>query len=340
MKRNRITLFAGRQTTRHYLECFKILEQSYGWQIHLITMYSEIADEARRYLQVDKVFLVNRFEIPFFHDGLTLREVVELARPDCWMIVGDVESPYKSHLRNTKLPCIWLHTTSDTSSSQNIPVQRKNLKEILPDITSHLSPNISTVHVPEPMIRYTDFLDLDTNQVLQWKTDYELVRYEENSIQKKYLVGVLGATAQEHIVEQLISSQDMVMYSIVGSKLSHIPLPEVTEENAPIVFELCDAIIITDPEDPQVIITLMRAMASGTIIIAPRTEFFINLLGKGALYYKQDSVTELQACLEILARSEQKRQEIRQAASIMFDKRFSYSAITRMWNTVIDSTLH
>jgi len=340
MKRNRIVLFAGKQTTRHHIHCIRILMDRFEWNVTFITVYPVIADLARDIIPVDRVYLVKSFSLPFLQEAPSLIDIIMNAHPDVCIVVGCGDGRFQSFLEQTNLPIVWIREIDfdDSETLYSLTVQ----KEIRPGIIPQVSQKQPIVYIPAPMVDYQDFLDLNTDLVLEWKHDCGLISHDtvQNTIHKKTLVAVLGTPEQDYSVKSLLTNQDILMYSIGNPESSDIEFPEVHEDNAPILYELCDALIVVEDTHHLVQLSLMRAMASGTVIITPRTETYTSALGRGSLYYEEYSLPEIQACLEILQRSEHKRQEVRSAASLMFEKRYSYSAITRLWHTVLEYTIH
>lgn len=340
MKRNRIVLFAGKQTTRHHIHCFRILTERFGWSITLITVYPDVADSARDILSVDKVYLVKSFVLPFLQENPALMDIIMSSHPDMCIVLGSGDNRFQSFLAQTQLPIIWIREVGYDPEEKLYSLRVK--KEIRPGIIPQVSQKQSIVYVPAPMVDYQDFLDLNTDLVLEWKNDCGLISHDttQNTIHKKMVVAVLGTSEQEYAIQSLLENQDILMYSIAHPDSSDIAFPELHEDNAPILYELCDALIVVEDTHHLVQLSLMRAMASGTVIITPRTELYTSALGRGSLYYEEYSLPEIQACLEILHRSEHKRQEVRSAASLMFEKRYSYSAISRLWHTVLEYSTH
>ncbi len=340
MKRNRIILFAGKQTNRHHIHCFRILIERFGWNIHLVTIYPDIADMTRNILSIDTVYLVKSFAIPFFEETPSLMDILTHIRPDMCVILGSLDNRFQSYLKTTNLPIIWIREIGFNPSERLFGIEVK--KQIQPSILPQVSQKQSTVCVPAPMVHYQDFLDLDIDKVLEYKRDCGLISHNmtHNAIQKKTLVAVLGTTDQENALRPLFENQDTLMYSILNPKLSDVDLPAINEENAPIIYELCDALVVIEDINDLGILSQMRSMASGTVMITPRTEKYLSFLGRGSLYYEEYSLPEIQACLEILNKSSQKRQEVREVASLLFEKRYGYSAVSGLWNTVLEYVAH
>lgn len=97
--------------------------------------------------------------------------------------------------------------------------------------------------------------------------------------------------------------------------------------------------VFLDPLDFDTFGSMICDMSEGKIIIAPRQEAYVNCLGKGGLFYQPYSLSELQACFEILQKSSAKGQHLRQVLAEMYHKQYSYQAIAERWHRIFRNQL-
>lgn len=79
---------------------------------------------------------------------------------------------------------------------------------------------------------------------------------------------------------------------------------------------------------------MIEDMARGNIVIAPRLQTYLDCLGKGGLFYQQYSLSELQACCEIVQRSAAKREQLRYVLAEMYHKQYAHHAIAERWHRI------
>ncbi len=336
MTQKRLLLIAGPDTTYHHLHVARALDHA-GWSVHLMAVDSGIARAARKILDVDKVHLEKRFVVPFLSSDESLEEKIYAIAPQVVMSLGTPSTRIIMALRSTRLPLI--HIKVGAGSPKDRLFQEIVTKTIEPSVVTRVGLHQKVMYIAEPRVHYQTFLDFDTSEVLEAKQEVGIITYTNGVISKKHVVGVVASSTKTDRIRTMIKGLGVMFVDLLRLDRSDFDLPALSEQTAPVVYELLDGIVIASESSSDTVQMALWAMASGTVLVVPRTEDWVKFLGKGALYYRQGSLRELQACVEIITKSEHKRQEIREAASHMFEKRYSYSAIARAWDSVLEQVV-
>lgn len=306
---------------RHWFELLQQLKQYLKSDIKLIIWDNDLADIARTIVDIDSVHLMSR-SIFRFNDYKSVNSLLQKYSIEKCIEIGNIPQFISWKLRQ----------------NDNINVFRiaKNIKDldniseygltIFPSDTAKVNYQKKIAYTPFPQVNYKNFLDLDTQKVLDIKQRIGLVSYNNQVIQKSFVCGHIGALSNDFI--RYLEYNECEWYDI-GSQQGSFALESDWSEDLPILYELLDCLIVSGNIDQNIKYQLLNAMASGTIIIAPRNENYQELLGRGALYYNPALSSELSACIEVIQKNESKKLAVRELASEQFQRKYSYQAIAQ-----------
>jgi hypothetical protein len=311
-----------REQAIHWFELFQQIKQNLRSNIQFVMWNLELADIARSIVDIDTVHLLSR-SIFKLNDYQSMRELIQNYTIDTCIEIGDIPQFITWNLRQN--PTIQRVRVYNSLLEKEIAGYAMN---IYPEYTARVNFQKRISYSPFPRINYQHFLDLDTQLVLDIKQNTGLIQYEDQVIRKSFVCGHVGSMSSELI--SYLEYNNCEWYDVQNQKGSFV-LPQLLREELPIVYELLDCLIVSGPIDETISYHILHALASGTIVIAPREEIYQTLLGRGALYYNQASSSELTACIDVLQRSESKKREVRDYASAQFQRKYSYQAIAQFW---------
>jgi glycosyltransferase involved in cell wall biosynthesis len=311
-----------REQAIHWFQLFHQIKQNLRSTIQFVMWDSELADIARSIVDVDTVHLLSR-SIFKLNDYKSMRELIQNYTIDICVEIGNTPQFITWNLKQN--PTIKRVRVYNSLLEKTIAGYAMN---IYPDYTARVNTQKKIAYSPFPRINYQNFLDLDTQVVLDIKQNTGLIQYENQVIQKAFVCGYVGSMNNE--LTSYLEYNNCEWYDIQYQKGSFV-LPQGIQNELPIIYELLDCLIVSGPIDATISYHILNALASGTIVIAPREEIYQILLGRGALYYKQSSSSELTACIDVLQRSESKKREVRDYASAQFQRKYSYQAIAQFW---------
>lgn len=305
----------------HWFELFKQVKKYLKSNIQFIVWDESISTIARSIVDIDSVHLMSKslFKLSDYKSINSLLQKYEIE--NC-IEVGNIPNFVSWRLiQNDSIKVIKVSYNLDNNNS-------KYSLTVLPDNTARVNYNQAIAYTPFPQINYRNFLDLDTQAVLDIKQNLGLLSYNEQVIHKSFVCGHIGLLSSELIV--YLEYNNCEWYDINDQKGSFV-LPRNFRDNLPIVYELLDCVIVSGPIDANIRYHILNAMASGTIVIAPREEEYQVLLGRGALYYNPSLSSELTACIEVIQKNDNKKITVRDLASDQFQRKYSYQAIAQFW---------
>ncbi|NBP57375.1 glycosyltransferase family 1 protein [bacterium] len=311
-----------REQARHWFELFQQLKQYLKSEIHFIMWDSNLADIARNIVDIDKVHLMSK-SLFNFNDYKSINLLIKQYIIERCILIGKMPQFITWKLKqNTTLSLI--RVLDDFESVDKLDYSFI----IYPNHTAKVNYQQKIAYTPFPLINYRDFLDLDTQAVLDIKQNISLISYDNHIINKSFVCGHIGVIS-DHFIKYL-EYHNCEWYDI-STKQGSFVLSENLSNNLPIVYELLDCLIVSGELDNTINYQILNAIASGTIVIAPREDQYQELLGKGAIYYNPSSSSELAACIDIIQKNENKKFAIREQASEQFQRKYSYQAIAQFW---------
>jgi glycosyltransferase involved in cell wall biosynthesis len=311
-----------REQAIHWFELFHQIKQNLRSTIQFVIWDSDLADIARSIVDVDTVHLLSR-SLFKLNDYQSMRELIQNYTIDTCIEIGNIPQFITWNLRQN--PTIQQVRVYNSLLEKTIAGYAMN---IYPEYTARVNFQKRIAYSPFPLINYQHFLDLDTQLVLDIKQNTGLVQYENQVIQKAFVCGHVGSMSSDLIA--YLEYNNCEWYDVQNQKGSFV-FPQGIQNELPIIYELLDCLIVSGPIDEIISYHILNALASGTIVIAPREEIYQTLLGRGALYYNQSSTSQLNACIDVLQRNESKKREIRDYASAQFQRKYSYQAIAQFW---------
>jgi glycosyltransferase involved in cell wall biosynthesis len=321
-----VLIDCDREKAIHWFELFLQIQHYLKSEIHFIIWNEDLADIARSIVDIDKVHLMSR-SLFKLNDYKSINLLVQQYKIEKCIEIGEMPKFISWKLKqNSILNLIKVseHFTQLDNSDYSLV--------IYPNYTAKVNHNKKIAYTPFPQINYKNFLDLDTQVVLDIKQNIGLISYENQMIQKSFVCGHAGDLANEFI--KYLEYNNSEWYDVITKQGSFI-LPNNVSKNLPIVYELLDCIVVSGELDDTIQSQILNAMASGTIVIAPRNDIYQELLGRGALYYSPNSSSELAACIDIIQKNETKRMTIRELASEQFQRKYSYQAIAQFWSHLL-----
>jgi glycosyltransferase involved in cell wall biosynthesis len=306
----------------HWFELFRQIKTYIKSEIYFIVWNYDLSDIARSIVDIDKVYLMSR-SVFKLNDYKLINNLIQEHKIEQFVEIGDIPQFVSWKLKKNSIFKI-IKVLDKFKILDNIDYSLI----IYQNYTAKINYQKKIAYIPYPQINYKDFLDLDTQLVLDIKRNLGLVSYDNQIISKSFVCGHLGDLTSEFI--RYLEYAQCEWYDIIPNKGSFI-LPEDLSNNLPIVYELLDCIVVSAELDDTIQYNLLNAMASGTIIIVPRYEHYQALLGRGALYYSPNSSSELSACIDIIQKNENKKNIIRNLASEQFQRKYSYQAIAQFW---------
>jgi len=328
MNSKRAIIILGKNVGNHKLKVFNFMIDYYKWEFFVILWGNHIVESSVlvKYFDFDKILNLQYKLFPFFNNRDLVRSYLEKSNPKLLIFVGDFDNMELKDIPENKIPKILIGNITNS----NLIFSKVIKDSLISKIT-----NNQVDYVPKPRINYQDFLDFDTNQSLKIKQDNNLVLYENGIISKQKVIAFATYSDNPLLLKNLITNEGHKYVNINNIKDSEIIIPEIDEDNAPIVFEVIDMLVINQNIDEGLIQKMLWCIASGTILVLPRTEEFINFIGNGALYYRENSTSELKACLQVLDNNIKKIKEIRDNAMIILQKKFSYKSIANSWESIL-----
>lgn len=310
----------------HWVEFIRQVKIYLKAEIHFIIWKSDLADIARARLDVDKVHLMSR-SLFKLNDYKLLNNLIQKYHIEKCIEIGAIPKFISWKLKqNSLLKIIKVLEQLDSGAQIN------NSFVISPNYIAKVNYNKSIAYSPLPFINYKDFLDLDTQLVLEIKQNIGLISYDDQIINKSFVCGHVGSMTNEFI--RYLEYNQCEWYDVLSKKGSFI-LPEELSKELPIVYELLDCLVISGELNDDIQYQAINAIASGTIVIAPRDYKYQELLGRGALYYSPNSSSELSACIDVIQKNDNKRISIRELASDLFQRKYSYQAIAQFWAHIL-----
>lgn len=310
------------QQAIHWFELFQQVKQYLKANIYFVMWNSELADIARSHVDVDTVHLLSR-SLFKLNDYQSMRALIQEYKIDICIEIGDIPQFIVWNLKkNPTIQKVKVYSSLYDKDSGGYTMN------IYPDHTARVNYQQKRAYIPVPQINYKHFLDLDTQKVLDIKQAAELISYQDHVIHKSFVCGYLGDIMPE--LGNYLEYSDAEWYDILSQKGS-FTIPPSVRNDLPTIYELLDCMVVGGEVDDTIMYHMLHAMASGTIVIAPRNEIYQSILGKGALYYTENSSSELNACIDILQRSDVKKREIRNYSSAQFQRKYSYQSIAQFW---------
>ncbi|MEY3471165.1 MAG: hypothetical protein RLZZ223_515 [Candidatus Parcubacteria bacterium] len=315
----------NQEQSEHWFELFKQIKYYLKSNIQFILWDSNLADIARSIVDVDTVHLMSR-SIFKLNDYKLINQILQQYDIDKCIEIGSVPNLVSWRLKQVEgIQMIKVLDKLDTDyTSYSLAICSDN--------TPRVSYQQGIAYTPFPQINYKHFLDLDTVAVLEIKQDLGLLSYNNQIIHKSFVCGHIGLLSNELI--NYLEYNNCEWYDVCAQKGSFV-LPTKFRYNLPIVYELLDCVIVSGPIDELVNYHILNAIASGTIVIAPRDDEYQALLGRGALYYSPTSSSELNACIEVIQKNDHKKTSIRELASEQFQRKYSYQAIAQFWSHLL-----
>jgi hypothetical protein len=305
----------------HWFELFQQLKQYLKCDIQFMIWDNDLANIARSTVDIDSVHLLSR-SILKFNDYKAVNLLIQKYSIEKCIEIGNIPRFISWKLKQNESINIYriLDNLQNTDSISEYDLT------IYPSNTSKINYQQKIASIPFPRVNYKNFLDLDTQKVLDIKQNLSLISYENQVIQKSFVCGHIGLLSNEFI--KYLEYNECEWYDITTKQGSFV-LSDDLLDNLAVVYELLDCLIVSGEIDDNMQYQLLNAMASGTIIIAPRNEQYQELLGKGALYYNPNLSSELNACIEVIQKNESKKLAIRAFASEQFQRKYSYQAIAQ-----------
>lgn len=311
----------------HWFELFNYIKKNLKIDIHFILWNNQLADIARSIVDIDTVHLITRslFKLNGYKEINLLLQKYDISK--CIEI---------GHIPNF---VDWKLKKNNNCNIIKVVIDVKKIEALEYSLviysyhTAKVNYQKKIAYTPFPQINYKDFLDLDTQMVLDLKQNLGLISYENQTINKSFLCGHIGILSEEFI--KYLEYNNCEWYDI-STKQGSFVLKEDLSNNLPIVYELLDCLIVSGDIDQSVIhYHILNAIASGTIVVAPREDQYQELLGRGALYYSPNSSSELAACIDVIQKNENKKFVIRDQASEQFQRKYSYQAIAQFWSHLL-----
>lgn len=320
-----VLIDCDKEKALHWFELFQQIKNYMHSTIQFVMWDSELADIARSVVDIDTVHLLSK-SIFRLNDYKSMRELLQNYAIDTCVEIGTIPQFIKWNLQQNAT----IHKVQVVSANQKD--SGGYILRIYPDHTAKVNYQQKVAYSPFPQINYKHFLDLDTQAVLDIKQNIGLIQYKDHIIHKLFVCGHVGFLSGELI--NYLGYNNCEWYDVIEQRGSFV-LNTMIRNDLPIVYELLDCLIVSGPLDDTVNYHILNALASGTIIIAPREDVYQTILGRGALYYNQLSSSELTACIDILQRNESKKREIREYASAQFQRKYSYQAIAQFWGQLL-----
>jgi glycosyltransferase involved in cell wall biosynthesis len=327
-KVNRIAVFIDceKEQAKHWLELFQELKQYLKSEIQFIIWDSNLADIARNIVDIDTVHLMSK-SLFNFNDYKSINLLIKQYIIERCVLIGKMPQFITWKLKqNTTLSLVRVLDNFDNTDKLDYSFV------IYPNHTAKVNYQQKIAYTPFPLINYRDFLDLDTQVVLDIKQNIALISYDNHIINKSFVCGHIGNISNNFI--KYLEYNNCEWYDISNKQGSFV-LSEDLSNNLPIVYELLDCLIVSGELDNVINYQILNAIASGTIVIAPRDENYQAILGRGALYYSPNSISELAACIDIIQKNEVKKFAIRENASEQFQRKYSYQAIAQFWSYLL-----
>lgn len=320
-----ILIDCDREQAVHWFELFNQIKKYLKSNIQFIVWDESLSNIARSIVDIDIVHLMSR-SIFKLNDYSSINSLLQKYEIDKCIEIGNIPSLISWRLiQNNSIKIIKVADNLEEDYD-------KYSFTVLPDNTARVNYQKSLAYTPFPQINYKNFLDLDTQAVLDIKQNLGLLSYNEQIIHKSFVCGHIGTLSAELI--NYLDYNNCEWYDIYAQKGSFV-LPIDFRKNLPVVYELLDCVIVSGSIDSNISFNILNAMASGTIVIAPREEEYQILLGKGALYYNPSLSSELTACIEVIQKNENKKISVRDTASEQFQRKYSYQAIAQFWSHLL-----
>lgn len=317
-----VLIDCDKERATHWFELFIQIRNYLKSEIHFIVWDKDLADIARSIVDIDKVYLMAR---SFFklNDYKLINLLIQEYKIEKCIEIGEIPKFISWKLKQNSILNL-------VKISDNLTQQEKNDYSLIiySSHTAKVNHNKKIAYTPFPQINYKNFLDLDSQIVLDIKQSIGLISYDNQIIKKSFVCGYVGKLSNDLI--RYLEYNQCEWYNILSKEGSFI-LPEDLSNNLPIVYELLDCLVVSDKLNFIIQYQILNAMASGTIVIVPRDDNYQELLGRGALYYSPNSSSELAACIDIIQKNENKRNTIRELASEQFQRKYSYQAIAQFW---------
>jgi glycosyltransferase involved in cell wall biosynthesis len=321
-----VLIDGNREQVTHWFELFQQIKHYLKSDIHFIMWDSNLADIARNIVDVDKVHLMSK-SLFNFNDYKSINHLIKQYVIERFILIGKMPQFITWKLKNnTTLSLVRVLDNFDNTDTLDYSFV------IYPNHTAKVNYQQKIAYTPFPLINYRDFLDLDTQVVLDIKQNIGLISYDNHIINKSFVCGHIG-NMSNHFIKYL-EYNNCEWYDISTRQGSFV-LSEDLSNNLPIVYELLDCLIVSGDIDDAINYQILNAIASGTIVIAPRDENYQAILGRGALYYSPNSSSELAACIDIIQKNETKKLTIREQASEQFQRKYSYQAIAQFWTHLL-----
>lgn len=321
-----VLIDVNRDQANHWFELFQQLRQYLKSDIQFIIWDNEIADIARSIVDIDTVHLMSS-SIFKLNDYKAINLLFQKYSIEKCIEIGNIPKFVNWKLKQNPI----IKRIIILDKFQKLDYSDYILR-IYPDNTGRVNYRKGIAYTPFPQVNYKNFLDLNTQTVLDIKQNIGLLSYNNQIINKSFVCGYVGGLSRDLI--RYLEYNNCEWYDVTEQKGSFI-LPNNFRNNLPIVYELLDCLIITGDINDITNYHILNAMASGTIIIVPREEEYQILLGKGALYYSPDSSSELTACIDVIQKNENKKLTIRDFASEQFQRKYSYQAIAQFFSKLL-----
>lgn len=333
MNSKRAIIVLGKNVDNHKLKVFNLMIDYYKWEFFVILWGNNIVEDSLlvRYFDLDKILHIQYKILPFLNNRDLLRSYFEKNNPKLLIFIGDFDNKELKDIPENKIPKILIG---------NIVNSKIVFNKIISDSLMSKITNNKIDYVPRPRINYQDFLDFDTNQSLKIKQDNNLILYENGLISKQKVVAFATYSDNPSLLKNLIQNEGYKYVNINNIQDSEITIPEIEEDNAPIVFEVIDMLIVNQNIDERLLQKMLWSAASGTILVLPRKKEYIDFIGNGAIYYKENSTSELKACLQVLESNTTKIKEIRDNSMLILQKKFSYKSIASSWESILSKFIY
>lgn len=328
--KKRAVIILGEDINKHTIRTLNYMQKHFNWEFFIVYWESEFISHSYliQFFDLDKILVLKRIRFPWFNNNQNQIETfLSQIKTNLSVFIGNFDNNLIKDISINNF-----HRILIGSFERYVFKFDKIIKDSF--VVKITNSNID--EVPYPRIDYQDFLDFDTNEVLKIRQDNNLISYKSGIISRKFVVGFLSDMDSFEGIRTVIKEEDYKYINLNNFLDSDIKLINIEDYNAPIWFEIMDMLIVSQVLSQRILKYILWAMASGTILILPRTDDMISFAGKGAIYYKENSTSELRACLQVLELSNKKIQELRENSMKTIQRRFTYKSISESWNDIFE----
>ena len=168
-----------REQARHWFELFHQLKQYLKSNIQFIIWDSNLADIARNIVDIDSVHLMSR-SLFKFNDYKSINALIKKYEIEKCIEIGNIPQFISWRLKQNDNVNIF-RISENLKDLDNIDAYTFS---IFPSDTARVNYQKKIAYTPFPQINYKNFLDLDTQKVLDIKQQLGLVNYNNQIIRK------------------------------------------------------------------------------------------------------------------------------------------------------------